>query len=176
MKANKGLISALLGAALLAMPVAASAHDNGRNRVAAATYNQVRTFRPVVAQRAYVAPRAALANHVVPVRDRDDWRWRDRDNDRHNDRDDCRIAPPVNRYDSREGYRPNYLQRDTYNYTPQNYRAPVRAGLANLIRERDNARILYQKALRNGNHERAEHLRNDLAELNKRIAGVELHG
>src|ERR1700719_3227062 len=37
------------------------------------------------------------------------------------DGDDCRQVPRVNNYYYREGYRPNYYQPDSYNYTPQYY-------------------------------------------------------
>ena len=120
--------------------------------------------------------------------DRDDWRGRDQDRDdgsryrrEHDnyrtvcdrDGDDCRQVPRTNNLYYREGYQPNYYPRESYNYAPQSYGAPVGGGLANLIRERDNAQILYQQAVRNGNRVRAKHLRNDIVELNKRIASGE---
>lgn len=124
-------------------------------------------------------------------RDRDDWRGRDQDRDdgwrsrrEHDsyrpvcgeDGDDCRQAPRANNLYYREGYQPDYYQRDSYSYTPQNYGAPVGGGLANLIGQRDNAQILYQQAVRNGNRVRAKHLHNDIVDLNKRIANARNRG
>jgi len=220
MKARKNLMSALLGAALLAMPITAAAHprDGGHNRGPAPAYHQMPAFRPAVAPRANfradVAPRVAANNRmwmaprtpIVPIHDHDDWRWRDRDGDgwrqhernewrwrnqfRNNewrerrenypyrtlcdeDGDDCRQVPRANNYYYRQGYRPNYYQPDSYDYsTPQYNGAPYAGGPANLIRERDNAQFLYQQALRRGDRVGAKHLRNDIVELNKRIGSV----
>ena len=121
-------------------------------------------------------------------RDRDDWRGRDHDRDdasryqrgnyygtRPNygyrrlcdeDGDDCRQVPRYNYY--REGY----YQPDSYTYGPQSYGAPLGGGMANLIRQRDNAQVMYQQAVQNGNRVRAKHLRNDIVALNKRIGGA----
>jgi hypothetical protein len=198
MKATKNLMSALLGAALLAMPITAAArsHDGGHNRGPAPAYHQMPAFRPAVAPRVNVAPRSP----IVQVHDRDDWRWRDRDDGwKHRDRDDwrwrdhdrddawrdrrgnypyrtlcdedgddCRQVP---RYNNNLYYRQGY-QLDSYNYGPPYYGAPVGGGVANLIYQRNNAQILYQQAVQNGNRVRAKHLRNDILSLNKRIGGA----
>ena len=212
MKARKNLMSALLGAALLAMPITAAAHphDGGHNRAPAPAFHPAPAapaYRQMVEPRANFAPRIvaynrtwmAPASPIVPIHDHDDWRrWRDRDDDgwkHHRDRDDwrwrdhdrddgwryrrnyygyrtlcdedgddCRQVP---RY--RNFYRENY-QPDSYDYSPQYYGAPFGGGLASLIRERDNAQILYQQAVQNGNRVRAKHLRNDIVDLNNRIA------
>jgi hypothetical protein len=102
MKASKNLISALLGAALLAMPITAAAHprdggNGGRfNRGPAPAYCPVPAYRPI-APRAYFAPRANFAPRftaprapIVQIHDHDDWRWRNHERWEHRDRDDWR--------------------------------------------------------------------------------------
>jgi hypothetical protein len=177
MKANKSLMSALLGVALLAMPIAASAHDDWRNRAPAPAYNQVATNN-----RLWATPTAPLAR----VRDRNTWRWRDRDGagwrnlnySNRNDyrpvaRADCPVAAPYNRYPN--NYRPNYDQQ-AYTFAPQSYRGPSGGRLANLVHQRDSAQALYQRALRRGDRVGAKHLHNDIVDLNKRIGGAEQRG
>jgi hypothetical protein len=183
MKANKSVMSALLGAALLALPITASAHEDWRNRAPAQTYHQMQVYQPMVAPRATLrpnlAPRIALndrrwvapAAPLLPVREREDWRWRHQEIDRPVVREHCAVAPPYNPYqynNYRQGYQP-----EAYNYATPYYGAPAGGMLANLVHQRDNAQVLYQQALRNGNRDRARHLRNDIVELNKRIADAE---
>ncbi len=43
-------------------------------------------------------------------------------------------------------------------------------GHANMIQQRNNAQVLYQQALRNGNRVRAKHLNHDIVAENKNIA------
>ena len=71
MKSKKTLISALLGAALLAMPFAAAAQTFESDRSFTTTTNYQRAG-------------------IVQVHDHDDWRWRHRDYSRWHDRDDWR--------------------------------------------------------------------------------------
>jgi hypothetical protein len=190
MRANKSVISGLLGIALLAMPITAAARpnkDGGRfNRQSAPAYHPERTFR------------AAPMPGIVQAHDHDGWRNFDR-HERHDrddwnrgrrfDRDDYRWAGP--RFRDRDDYqwanrwnrdRDDYPNRGRYyrdSYEPDSYdsgygapyyAAPVGGGLGGLIRERDNAQILYGQAVRNGNRVRAKHLNNDIRDLNKRIA------
>jgi hypothetical protein len=187
MKATKSVISALLGVSLLAVPITAAAHphDGDRNRGHAPAYHQAPAYRSAVAPRANFGanftPRAAANNRLwmaptapmVAMRDRDDWRWRDRD------RDDYRNVPPYNPYQSYNPYPNSYGQGyypEAYNNAPPYYGASVGGGLANLIRQRDNAQILYQQALRSGNRVRAKHLRNDIIGLNKSIGNTRTRG
>jgi hypothetical protein len=77
MKATKNLMSALLGAAMLALPVAAAAHsyDSESNRAPVFSYEQTAANQP----------------GIVQIHDHDDWRWRDRDDGwRHRDHDEWR--------------------------------------------------------------------------------------
>jgi len=212
MKARKNLLSALLGAALLAMPITAPAypHDGGHNRGSAPAYHQASASRPAFARQNFAPPVVANnrtwvapASPIVPIHDHDDWRWRDRDGDgwrHHRDRDDwrwrnnyyrdrenCRIAPPSNPYANYyrqypNSYRPGYYPQ-SYNYAPPSYGAsgepaygaygaPAGGGLAGMINQRNNADILYQQAVRNGNRVRAKHLGNDIEQLNKNIANA----
>ena len=187
MKATKNLVSALLGVAMLAVPVMASAQPRyeARNRPLAPSYQKVTVFHPQPARPVVVARRAVISP-IVPIRDRDDWRWRDRDDHKYRDRDDWRYGrdhdrdncppPQVNRYDYRDGYRPDYLQRDSYNnYAPPSGEIRSDERLASLIRQRDNAVIQYRTALRRHDRAAAGHLANDIEELNKRIASVRQH-
>lgn len=184
MKATKNVMSALLGVALLAMPVVASAHprDDVRNRGPLPAYQKVAAFQPVTA-RPVILPRRSVISPIVSVRDRDDWRRRDRDDRwKHGDRDDWRFRrghdrddcppPRVNTYDYRNGYQPNYYQRDSYDNAPQYQGAASDARLAALIHQRDNAVNQYRAALRRRDNVAAKHLANDIEELNKRIASV----
>ena len=174
-------MSALLGVAMLAVPVVASAQPRyqARNRSLAPAYQKVTVFRPQPT-RPVVVTRRAVVSPIVPIRDRDDWRWRDRDDHRNrdrdswrygreHDRDDCAL-PPVNRY----GYHPpNYYPRESYNQYGAPYgetRGDLR--LESLIHQRDNAVIQYRAALRRHDNNAAGHLANAIEELNKRIAGV----
>lgn len=177
MKATRNLISALLGVAMLTVPVVASAQPRyqARNRPLAPTYEKVTVFRPQPALPAVVT-RRAIISPLVPIHDRDDWRWRDRDHDSwrrgaDRDRDDCAL-PPVRRYND---YRPNY-PRESYNHYPAPYavnRADAR--LDSLIHQRDNAVLQYRAALRRHDNTAARHLANAIEELNKQIAGVRQH-
>lgn len=200
MKANKRLMSGLLGMALLAMPMTAAAHshkDESRfNRQSAPAYRPAPPPFRAAPVRPYVATRdrGEWMRFNPRGHDRDDWNrdrddWnRDRDDwsrehrfdgDRHFDRDDYRWQ--------NRGYRTGYAAPyyapsssyypDTYQpyyggsaYGTPYYGEGLGGGLANLIRQRDNAQILYQQALRNGNRVRAKHLYNDIKDLNKRIA------
>ncbi len=187
MKATRNLMSALLGIAMLAVPVVASAQPRNevRNRPVLPTYQKATVYRPLPA-RPIVVTRRAVVSPIVPIRDRDDWRWRDRDDHKYrnrddgrygrdHDRDDCRL-PQVNRYDYRDGYRPDYLQRDSYNnYAPPSAEIRSDARLASLIRQRDNAVLQYRAALRRHDNTAAGHLANAIEELNKRIASVRQH-
>lgn len=166
MKANKGVLSALLGLALLAVPITASARarDDVRNRGPVPAYHKV----PVVAPRTNFAPRAANdhlwmrpATPIVRVPAREDWRYRDRDNDRPVYSGP--IAVPYNSY-------PNFYEPAPYFPATGYYGAPAGNGVANLIRQRNNAQILYHQAVANGNRDRARHLLNDIIGLNKQIA------
>ena len=143
MKATKNVISALLGLALLAMPITASAHPNHDRP----NYNRgnAQAFRPAPAQRQYFAPRASFRPAPMPQVnynaranwnratwmpgpaprdfDRDDYARRHRDYDRRDyDRDRCDV-PAYN------GYRQNYYQPDYYqpNYYQSSY-APYANG------------------------------------------------
>jgi hypothetical protein len=180
MKANKSVISALLGVALLAVPITAAArtHDDRHNRGPVPAYN---SYRHAVAPRVNFAPRAAA----------NDRRWRDGEGWRDGYRDNYRpvaapnfpIAAPYNVYPN--NYRPDYYPQaynaapayypQAYNSAPAYYGAPVGGGLANLVRQRDNAQILYRQAVANGNRDRAKHLLNDIIGLNKRIGGARTH-
>src|SRR5580698_3082097 len=108
MNPKKTLISALLGAALLAMPFAAAAQTIGSDSAFATAINY---------QHAGIVP---VHDHDDWRRPHRDWRWHDRDDGRWRDRDDwrshdgwrsryypaygddCRIARPY--YPYREGY------------------------------------------------------------------------
>ena len=178
MKMNMGVISAMLGVALLAAPITASAHEDWRNRGPARAYN---SYRHEFAPRANVnenwAPRAAANN----------WRWNDHDAWRHNYRPaaapapNCAMTTPYNAapmYNNPQGYYPQAYNAapayypQAYNPAPAPYVASMPGGMANLITQRDNAQMLYQQALRNGNRVRAKHLNNDVVALNKRIANT----
>ncbi len=176
MKANKSVLSALLGVALLAVPITASArsHDDYRNRGPVAAYHNV----PAVAARANFAPRVAANDRLfmrptapmVRVPARDDWRWRDRD---YRPVYTGPVAAPYTPYVN--NYGPGYY---AVPYSTPFYGAPVLGGygapvagyVANLMRQRDNAQILYHQAVANGNRDRAKHLLNDIIGLNKQIA------
>jgi hypothetical protein len=169
MKANKSVLSALLGVALLAVPLTASAHEDIRNRAPVPAYHKV-----VVAPKTNFTPRVA-DNHQMWMKPKGPAvRLPERHDERWDHRDDYRPAPryvapvaPYNPYVN--SYRPGYYA-EPYNYSPNYYGAPVGGGLANLIRQRDNAQVLYHQAVANGNHERAKHLLNDIISLNKEIA------
>jgi hypothetical protein len=98
MKANKGLISGLLGIALLAMPITVAAQDGTR-------FDR------------------QSAPGIVQIHDHDGWRHfhhHDRDDDdwyrgRRFDRDDYR-------WGYRQYYRPYYRDRDDYRWTNRWYR------------------------------------------------------
>src|SRR5271167_881029 len=140
MKANKSVISALLGVALLAVPITAAArtHDDRHNRGPVPAYN---SYRHAVAPRVNFAPRAAANDRRW--RDGDGWRDGYRDNYRPVAAPNCPIAPPYNVYPN--NYRPGYYPQ-AYNSAPAYYGAPVGGGLANLVRQRNNAQILYRQA------------------------------
>ena len=88
MKANKGLISGLIGIALLAMPITVAAQDGARiNRQS--------------------------APGIVQIHDHDGWRhFRHWHHDR--DDDDWYRGRRFDRDDYRWGYRPYYRDRDDY--------------------------------------------------------------
>jgi hypothetical protein len=120
MKANKNLISAFLGVALLAMPITAAA--------GAPEHTGDRLIVPALAQT--YATRVNPRTNLMLIHDRDDWgrhhRWRDRDDWRWHDRDGWRwrnswrnryYAPVYRDDDCRVGrryypYRYGYWQRD----------------------------------------------------------------
>jgi hypothetical protein len=193
MKANKSVISALLGVALLAMPITASArtHDDGRNRGSGPAYHKMPTYRSVVGPRANfgtnfrtnLTPRVVANNRlwstapIAPLRDRDYYR--------PVERYDGPIAPAYNPYPNSYGPYPNsYPQTyypQAYGPAPQYYDSPVGGvpvggGLANLVRQRDNAQMLYRQAVANGNRGRARHLLNDIIGLNKSIGHARTRG
>ncbi len=179
MKATRNLMSALLGVAMLAVPVMASAQPRYevRNRPPAPAYEKVGVFRRQPA-RPLVVTRRAVISPVVPIHDRDDHKYRDRDDWRYGrDQDRANCPPPrVNRYDYRTSYHPNYLQRDSYNsYAPPSGEIRSDERLASLIRQRDNAVLQYRAALRRHDNNAAGHLANGIEELNKRIASVRQH-
>jgi hypothetical protein len=192
MKINRGVVSAMLGVTLLAMPITASAHDYWRNRGAAPAYN---SYRHALVPQANYAPRMAA----------NDWRWRNGQAWRNGYRGgyapaaaapNCPIAAPYNAYSNNnysQGYYPQpYNAAPSYypqpynaapSYYPQayngalpNYGAAMPGGLANMIQRRDNAQVLYQQALRAGNRVRAKHLNNDVVALNKNIATTRNRG
>ena len=170
MKTNKGLMSAIVAIAMLAIPVVASAHSPAyyvrhgfydprphgfyRSGAMIPAYNRG-MYSPTVAMPMQFAPRpyaynpnwapappAVMAAPMMP-------------------------APPC-----KSGYMP---MTPAYNYaTPyygSNYGSPMMGnGLANMIRARDNADAMYAQAVRNRNRVRAHHLGNDIAQLNKNIA------
>ena len=203
MKANKNVIPALLGIALLAMPITASAHpDHGRS------YNRgnAPTYRSVPAQRQYFAPRATFRPAPMPQvnynaranwnratwmpsparrdYDRDDYARHDRDDYRN--RDQCDISAYNQyrpNYNQPNYYQPNYYQpsyapyANGYGYAPQYNVAPALGnGLAGLIHQRDSAQLQYQMAMQRGDRVAAKHLRNAVIDLNKRIANAEYKG
>jgi hypothetical protein len=144
MKANKNVISALLGIALLAMPITASAHPNHERPKY--TRGNAPAYRSAPVQRQSFAPRATLRPAPMPqvnynaranwnratwmpgpaprIHDRDDYlrRYRDYDRDRDYARDHCEM-PAYN------GYRQNYYQPNYYrpNYYQSSY-APYSNG------------------------------------------------
>ncbi len=173
MKSNKGVISGLLGIALLAMPITAAARthkdDHRFNRGVASVDRHFQSFRgapmPQSNQRA-IWNRPILTPvpmRAMPLRDRDDNYPR-----AHND----------NYYNG--SYGPNYYppQYAPEQYAPmaggQYYGAPGMGGgtLANLIRARDNAQYLYAQAVRRGDRVGAKHLNNAIQSLQRRIASM----
>ena len=200
MKINRGVISAVLGFALLAVPITASAHtrDNARYRGRVAAFRHMEAFRPAFAPRANFAGREAglgrfwtaqnaplatapyrgyygTAANYAPVAGAN-----------------CPIPQAYNSYPS--NYYPQAYNSAAPYYAAPNYAAPLAAmaaplagygapltgygapmggGLASLINQRNSAQLLYQQAARNGNHTRAKHLLNDVIGLNKQIAGAE---
>lgn len=179
MKANKSLLSALVGVALLAMPITASAHEHNYNRGNTPAYHAAPAFHGVAVPRANFRPQVAVNNRVwmrpiAPVAH-------------------YPVAPAYNPY--AYNYGPNYYPAPyATNYVTPNcplpsnyaapyysapmaygtsaYGAPMSNGLANMIRARDNAVIDYQRAVRASNHDAAHHLANDIAQLNKNIANA----
>src|ERR1700690_3664238 len=97
MNLNKSAISALVGVALLAVPIAAAArtHEDRHNHGRAAASNY---YRQEIGPRANYAPQVAA----------NDWRWRDGDGWRNGYRNyyrpavgaNCPIAAPSNAYPS----------------------------------------------------------------------------
>ena len=184
MSSKKNLLSALLGAALFALPIAASARDY-RPHVQPNFAPRVNTYNRVA-----VAP----TSPIMKVHDRDDWRW-GHHHEWHHDRDDwrwkhdrdgawrwnqrsyyaapdyCRRPPYVNNY-----YRPNYYQPDSYNYATPYYGAPAGGGVAMLMQKRDYAVTQYQLAMRNGNRVRAQDIGNEIRHLNQQIADMRSRG
>lgn len=166
MKLNKGVISAMLGFALLAVPLTASAHDYWRNRAPEPAYNSYRQA---------FAPRANFGTNPGQRFAANDWQWRDhwrnayRGNYGPSVAPNCPVAAPYNQY-------PNSYQPSSY---PQAYNngmpygaASMPAALGNMITRRNSAQALYQQALANGNHARARHLNHDVVALNKRIGSA----
>jgi hypothetical protein len=193
MKVNRSVMSALLGVALLAMPITASAHEDWRNRRPAPAYNSYRHEAARANFETRWAPRAA-ANNVRWRDARDAEGWRD-SYYRHHEvpamAANCPIAPSYNTYANpyrQQGYypqaynpAPSYQGYQGYNEAPLplqygQYGAPMNGQVANLIRQRDNAQVLYRQAVANGNRDRAKHLLNDMIGLNKRIASARAHG
>ena len=132
MKANKGVISGLLGIAMLAMPAVASAHPHHDD----ARYNggYVPAGRAAVAPRSYFAPRATMRPASMPqvnYNPRSTWMPGPAPasgfNARNNYFRDYRnyYRPGAYAYNQ---YRPNYYQPNNYqpNYTQPyaNYAAP----------------------------------------------------
>jgi hypothetical protein len=187
MKMNWSVISAMLGVALLAAPITASAHEDWRNRGPARAYNSYRHE---------FSPRANFGTNMAPGVAANNWGWRKgapwRNSYRPAVAPSCPVSAPYNAYPNnnyQQGYYPQPYNAapayypQAYNSAPAyygapmggglaNYGAPLQGGLAGMIQQRDNAQALYQQALRNGNRVRAKHLNNDIVALNKRIGNT----
>ncbi len=180
MKMNMGVVSAMLGVALLAAPITASAHEDWRNRGPARAYNSYRHE---------FAPRANVNQNWAPRAEANDSRWHRHDGGAWRDgyrpvaAPNCAMGAPYNSapmYNNQQGYYPQAYNAapayypQAYNPAPAPYVASMPGSMpgkmGNLITQRDNAQMLYQQALRNGNRVRAKHLNNDVVALNKRIA------
>jgi hypothetical protein len=174
MKKNRGLMSAVMAIAMLAMPVAASAHSLNyyyrhgyyRNRIMAPAYNRMAPIqaynRPFMANTAPMMPAPGYYNYrpgyamapgyaAAPM---------------------MPAAPCAGGYNMAPAY--NYAT-PSYGYGSPGYGAGMPGGLANMVRARDNAEMMYGQALRNGNGNRAHHLGLDVAQLNKNIANTRRH-
>ncbi len=191
MNANKSVLSALLGVALLAVPITASAHDHGRHHGWMSWSHKNSAYRSEIAPRANWAPRLAENDRLwmrpsapmVPVAPRGYYPSGPAYN--------AYQAPLYNSYPNNygQGYYPEPYYAAPSNYGAPflgglgnygvpglgGYGAPIGGGMANLIRQRDNAQILYQQAVRNGNRDRAKHLLRDMIGLNKQIANARTH-
>ncbi len=166
MKINRGVMSALLGVAMLAIPITASAHrhDEGQYRGALRPYQ---AYRPMANFR--VAPPMAMTNRFyVPPAAYAPMSPRYYAPYATASAQSCAMAAPYS------AYRQPYYQQP-YNYMPPGYGAygaPMGGGLANMIHQRDSAVYLYQLAMQRGNRNRAHHLANDISQLNKNIANA----
>jgi hypothetical protein len=178
-------MSALLGLAMLAMPVAAEAHswDYYRHRAAFPAYNRTAGFRSMVDRPMAFAPPMLADNRpfmgsaapMMPVRN-------------YYGGGGCAMpaapaynayAPAYNSYAPAynpyaNAYQPAYMPPAAGYATPY-YVAPMGGGLASMLRQRDSAEYLYQLAVQRGNRVRAKHLGNDVAQLNKNIANARMH-
>ena len=173
MKTNRGLMSAVMAIAMLAMPVAASAHPINyhyrhgyfRNSIFAPAYNRMSPYRPRVAAPVPLtnAPWIANAAPMIPA------------SGYYNYRPGYAMAPMIPAAPCAGSYMPNIIP-PAYNYATPSYGVPMTGRLANLMRARDNADMMYAQALRNHNGVRAHHLANDIAQLNKNIANARMRG
>ena len=187
MKTTRGAIAALLGFAMLAIPLTASAHPHHEEfqRGAVRRYQNYRPVPPAMNARAnfrvggpmardrYFAPPARFA----PAPPRGYYGYAPAPvaygpapaaN--------CPLSVPYAWY--APAYPPAYYQRSYAAVPPAygTYGAPIGNGLAALMHQRDGAVMQYQMAMRRGDHTAAKHLANDIHELNGRIANLRGRG
>jgi hypothetical protein len=185
MKTNKGVMAALLGIAMLAMPMAASAHDYSY-RGPVRPYQAYRPINPAVnfGSNFRAAPPVALANRVyAPNRFYSPNAF---------NAPPTAYAPPPRYYGyaptppvCAAGPAPSYAMGapayypQPYGYMPpammNGYGSAMAPGLANMVNQRNSAQYLYRLAMQRGNYDRAHHLSNDIAQLNKNIANARWH-
>ena len=191
MKTNRGLMSAAMAIAMLAMPVAASAHPINyhyrhgyfRNRIFAPAYNRMAPYRPRIAVPVPLtnAPWIANAAPMIPASGYYNYRPgyamapSDAMAPGYAMAPGDAMAPMIPAAPCAGSYMPNLIP-PAYNYATPSYGVPMTGRLANMMRARDNADMMYTQALRNHNGVRAHHLANDIAQLNKNIANARMRG
>jgi hypothetical protein len=198
MKTIQSVAAALLGVAMLAMPISASAHTHYQDsyRGAARPYQAYRPVNPAVNFRTNlrmappVAPSLAMTNrYYAPNRFDGPNRFYAPATAYVPPRYYGYAAPTPPVYAAAAAPNcpigaPAYYQQPSYGYMPPAYMPPaamstygaaMTPGLASMVNQRNSAEYLYRLALQRGNGDRAHHLANDISQLNKNIANARWH-
>jgi hypothetical protein len=196
MKTTRSAMATLLGFAMLAMPLTASAHTHHDDYRGSRPFQAYRPVAPAVNARPnfrMAAPFAPNRYFAPPARFAATG---PRGYYGYNPAPTayapapvaygpppmatCPISAPYSSY--APAYPPAYLQQPYYGAMPPAYGAmPYNSygampnGLASMLHQRDSAEYLYRLAMQRGNYDRAHHLGNDINQLNKNIANARWH-